>query len=204
MKLLCQNRPDFRAAWIRSHQQAQYAEELWRHHANYEADKVAGDVAPRLAKHWCLKDWVALLTTVDGRWRKVQEALMARGRFWHDSLPKQALRKQGPKPPTRVQLVEHAPVTHPAHSFRLNRKGSSRQAEMCAMRAPSPDSWRRFRLLDCLKLPCAGGFQFAVLGVHRTHEPYVDSGRVRCRRCSVRQAVHNFACCNKIQKVCRG
>ena len=204
VKLLRQDRPAFRAAWIRSHQQPEYAEELWQHHANHEADKVAGDVAAQLAKHWCLKDRVTLLTTVDGRCRKVQEALIARYRFWHESLPKQAMRKQGPKPPTRVQLVEHASVTHPAHSFRLNTKGSSRQAECVRCRLQVKSSWRRSRLQACLKVPCSGGYQFAVLGVHRTHEPYVDGGRLRCRRCSVRQTVHSFACCNKFQKVCRG
>ena len=150
VKLLFQDRPAFRSAWTRSHQQPDYSEELWQHHANSEADKVARDVVAWLAKQWCLKDRVALLTTVEGRGRKVQEALMARYNFWHENLPKQALRKQGPKPLTRLQLVEQTSVTHMVHSFRLNTKGSSRQPKCVPCGLQVRSSWCRSRLQACL------------------------------------------------------
>ena len=45
--------------------------------------------------------------------------------------------------------------------------------------------WRRQRLIACLELPCSKAYEFAVLGVQCTHEPFVDERKVRCRRCIV-------------------
>ena len=164
-----------------------------------------GAVAAQLAHAWCLNRRVALLACVDGRCRQVQETLMLRYGFWQDTMPKPAdVKIQGLKPPTRVQLFEHASTTHPAHSFRLKTREGSRQAECVRCGLELKNLWRRQRLVACLELPCSKGYQFAVLGVHCTHEPFIDNRRVRCRRCHLRQSVHSFASCNRFSKVCAG
>ena len=195
-------RREVNATWVLAHVGPEEVPELWQYIGNSHADQVAGEMAKSLALRGSLADRSQLLERVDARCWKVQAALIQRYEFWQKLTKIETLPHfQGPKPATKQQLIEFSPDTCTSHAFRLS-KGSSMRSECSRCGLDISSAWSKKRLVEAMQLPCTLGYQFSALGVHCSHNPVLDGGRVGCRQCGIRQPVHSFIGLNKFHRTC--
>ena len=192
-------------AWLPSHQQRRSGQEDWQFKANQLADQIAGDVAQSRARVALLDVRVQILDVVYDRCWRIQSALIQHYAFWHGTMQGKPLsRMQGPKEATKAEIVQYAPQTSTTDSFQLCTRGSSVSCRCLRCGLLLQASWRRARLLQVMRLPCSFGWRFQELGIHASHEPFVDGTSIRCRQCKRSQHVHSFVSMNKFQNWCRG
>ena len=78
---------------------------------------------------------------------------------------------------TRVEIVKHASVTNKTPCFQPCGRGRSYRASCVRCGLLIQAGWKRDKLLEVIALPCSRGSHFLALGVHPSHQPYVDGHR---------------------------